>query len=68
MPFCRPHHDQFHELVRIARVDLTYTADTFVRMIWALKICLVAVFMCVEGLENAYHRRNLGKESKEVHE
>ncbi len=68
MPFCRPHHDQFHELVRLARVDLTYTTDAFIRMIRASKVCLMAVFMCVEGLENAYHRRNIGKEGKEDHE
>jgi hypothetical protein len=52
MPFCVPHHDQFHALLRTAGINLEYTSDPRERLLRAQKACLVAQWMFAEALQN----------------
>jgi len=58
MPLCRPHHVRFHELLRIAGVDLEHTPNRRIRLIRALKATLVLAWMLLEALlEEVSHVR-----------
>ena len=50
MPFCRPHHDEFHVMLRVAGINLEYTSDPVERSIRALEACRVAEWMILQAL------------------
>ena len=50
MQFCIKHHTQFHDLLRNAGMDLTYTPDPQERLLRALQACLVAQWMFTDAL------------------
>ena len=56
MPFCREHHDQFHELLRNAGVDLHYTPDPVERIARANQAISVCQWMLAEALQRANKR------------
>ena len=56
MPFCVSHHRQFHELLRIAGVNLEYTPDPHERLVRALQACMVAEWMLTAALHNSSPR------------
>ncbi len=58
MPFCRPHHDQFHALLRTAGVNLESTTDPVERQLRALEAFRVAEWMIVQSLRK--HVSELG--------
>ena len=51
LPFCLPHHNEFHARCRQAGVDFRYTEDQAIALIQALKAELVGMWMVVEMLE-----------------
>ena len=51
-PLCRIHHDQLHQLLKIADVNLEYTADPVERLIRATKA--INIFMCM--VQDALHK------------
>lgn len=57
MPFCKPHHDRFHVLVRQAGIDLTYTDDVVERIRRALAAIKIAEWMLLEWM----HQERLKK-------
>lgn len=50
MPFCRPHHEQFHALVTSAGIDLEYTSDPHERLLRALQAIAICQWMVLEAL------------------
>lgn len=50
VPLCRPHHEKFHALLRIAGVNLEYTSDSSERLIRALMATMVLGWMLLEAL------------------
>lgn len=55
-PFCVRHHNQFHELLRAAGVDLEYTPDSAERVIRALKAVSICEWMLYERLSELNSR------------
>jgi len=51
MPFCKPHHERFHVLVRQAGIDLTYTDDPIERIRRALSAIKIAEWMLLEWMQ-----------------
>jgi len=51
MPFCKKHHDQFHDFLRNAGINLEYTSDPRERLLRALQACLVAQWMITKTLQ-----------------
>lgn len=58
MPFCGKHHDQFHALLRIAGINLDYTADPHERLLRGLKANQVCQFMLLEALQDLNAQRH----------
>lgn len=56
MPFCRPHHEKFHALLRAAGIDLEYTSDPRERMLRSLQACNVAQWMFAQRLQELNSR------------
>lgn len=50
MPFCKPHHNQFHRLLEAAGVSLEYTPDEVERIARALSALQIAEHMLVQRL------------------
>jgi hypothetical protein len=57
MPFCEKHHNQFHELCRIADIKLEYTSDPYERLLRGLKANQVCEFMMLEALQELNAQR-----------
>jgi len=58
MPFCKPHHDRFHVLVRQAGIDLTYTDDPVERIRRALSAIKIAEWMLLEWMLQERSKQN----------
>ena len=58
MPFCGKHHDQFHDLCRIAGINLEYTPDPYERLLRGLKANQVCQFMLLEALQELNAQRH----------
>src|SRR5690242_533773 len=56
MPFCRPHHERFHALLRTAGIDLQYTDDPQERILRSLQACSVAQWMFTQRLQELNSR------------
>ena len=61
MPFCRPHHDQFHALARAAGIELRYTSDPIDRAVRVQKLLLIVHCMILEYIQRAKNRKVLKK-------
>ena len=55
---CRPHHDQFHALLRAAGINLEYTSDPKERLLRALQATTVFQWMLMEALKNLISGEN----------
>ena len=53
MPFCKVHHDQFHEWLRVAGVDLRYTPNELERLNRASQAIMVCQCMINEAMKRA---------------
>lgn len=60
MPFCVPHHNQFHALLRAAGVDLTYTPDPYERLLRALNALAICEWVLREALQKWNQVRTKG--------
>jgi hypothetical protein len=49
MPFCKIHHDQFHELLRNTGIDLRYTPNELERLNRANQAIIVCQWMIAEA-------------------
>ncbi len=63
MPFCKPHHDQFHALARAAGINLEYTPDPVERKLRALQLLNIAQWMLTESLKYT-HSQELNDATK----
>ena len=52
-PFCKMHHDQFHELLRNADVDLRYTSNELERLNRASQAIIVCQLLINEAMKKA---------------
>lgn len=53
LPFCKVHHDQFHELLRVTGVDLRYTPNELERLNRASQAIMVCQCMINEAMKRA---------------
>lgn len=51
MPFCKFHHDQFHEHLRNIGVDLRYTPNELERLNRAFQATIVCQWMIAEAFK-----------------
>jgi hypothetical protein len=52
-PFCKIHHDQFHELLRNIGVDLRYTTNEVERLNRASQAIIVCQWLIAEAMKKA---------------
>jgi hypothetical protein len=53
MPFCKFHHDQFHEQLRNIGIDLRYTPNELERLNRASQAIIVCQWMISEAMKRA---------------
>lgn len=56
-PLCGDHHDKFHQMLRLAGVDLRYTANRLERIRRVLAATLVFLWMVLEQLKHEIELR-----------
>jgi hypothetical protein len=57
MPFCKIHHDQFHELLRNVGVDLRDTPNQLERLNRASQAIIVCQWLIAEAIKDAISRK-----------
>jgi hypothetical protein len=57
-PFCKIHHDHFHELLRNIGVDLRYTPNELERLNRASQAMIVCHSLITEAMKKAIQNRN----------
>ena len=53
IPFCKPHHDQFHRLLENLGLDLRYTPNKLRRLVIAALALSIALWMVLQALGEA---------------
>jgi hypothetical protein len=53
MPFCKVHHDQFHEQLRNIGIDLRYTPNELERLVRASQAIIVCQWMIADTMKKA---------------
>jgi hypothetical protein len=53
IPFCKPHHDQFHRLLESVGLDLRNTPNTRRRLVIAALALTIALWMVLQALAEA---------------
>jgi hypothetical protein len=53
VPFCKPHHDQFHRLLEGVGIDLRYTSNKLKRLVTAALALTIALWMVLQALGEA---------------
>jgi hypothetical protein len=53
LPFCEPHHDQFHRQLESLRINLRYTHNKLKRLVLAAVALTIALWMVLQALWEA---------------
>ena len=53
LPFCGPHHQQFHRLLESVKVDLRYTPNKLKRLVSAALALTITLWMVLQALRQA---------------
>lgn len=53
IPFCKPHHGQFHRLLESIGLDLQYTPNKLRRLVIAALALTIALWMVLQALGEA---------------
>jgi len=53
VPFCEPHHQQFHRLLESVGIDLRYTSNKLKRLVIAALALTIALWMVLQALRDA---------------
>lgn len=55
-PFCKVHHEQFHELLRNIGIDLRYTTNELERLNRASQAIIICQWLVAEAMKKAILR------------
>jgi len=58
MPFCKIHHDQFHEHLRNIGIDLRHTPNELERLNRASQAIIVCQWLLAEAMKKAIHKNH----------